>query len=56
MMGGQNAQETAIVDQLTRYTIASGWSTGDTMLADLIHRTAFDRASQRASRCAPSST
>jgi N-acetylneuraminic acid mutarotase len=32
MMGGQNAQETAIVDQLTRYTAASGWSTGDTMM------------------------
>ena len=32
MMGGQNAQETAIVDQLTRYTAASGWSAGDTMM------------------------
>jgi N-acetylneuraminic acid mutarotase len=32
MMGGQNAQETAIVDQLTRYTAASGWGGGDTML------------------------
>ena len=32
MMGGQNAQETAIVDQLTRYSSASGWSTGDSML------------------------
>ncbi|GAC1472170.1 MAG: hypothetical protein PVSMB3_04780 [Candidatus Dormibacteraceae bacterium] len=32
MMGGQNAQETAIVDQLTRYSANSGWSTGDTML------------------------
>jgi N-acetylneuraminic acid mutarotase len=32
VMGGQNAQETAIVDQLTRYSAISGWSTGDAML------------------------
>ena len=32
MIGGQNAQETAIVDQLTRYLATSGWSTGDAML------------------------
>jgi N-acetylneuraminic acid mutarotase len=32
IMGGQNAQETAIVDQLTRYTASSGWSTGDAMM------------------------
>ena len=32
MMGGQNAQETAIVDQLTRYSASSGWSTGDAMM------------------------
>ena len=32
MMGGQNAQETAIVDQLTRYSASLGWSTGDTMM------------------------
>jgi non-specific serine/threonine protein kinase len=32
MLGGQNAQETAIVDQLTRYSASSGWSTGDAML------------------------
>jgi hypothetical protein len=32
MVGGQNAGETAIVDQLTRYPNAGGWSTGGTML------------------------
>jgi N-acetylneuraminic acid mutarotase len=32
MMGGQNAQETAIVDQLTRYSASAGWSTGDAMM------------------------
>jgi N-acetylneuraminic acid mutarotase len=32
MMGGQNAQETAIVDQLTRFSTSAGWSTGDAML------------------------
>jgi N-acetylneuraminic acid mutarotase len=32
MMGGQNAQETAIVDLLTRYSPSAGWSTGDAML------------------------
>ena len=32
VLGGQNAGETAIVDQLTRYTPGAGWSTGETML------------------------
>lgn len=32
MLGGQNAGETAIVDQFTRYTPGTGWSTGETML------------------------
>jgi len=30
--GGQNAGETAIVDQFTRYTPGKAWSTGETML------------------------
>ncbi len=33
VLGGQNAGETAIVDQLTRFTPGAGWSTGETMLA-----------------------
>jgi hypothetical protein len=32
MAGGQNAGETAIVDQFTRYTPGKAWSTGETML------------------------
>jgi N-acetylneuraminic acid mutarotase len=32
MLGGQNANETAIVDQLTHYSQGTGWSTGETML------------------------
>ena len=32
MLGGQNARETAIVDQLTHYSPAAGWTTGETML------------------------
>lgn len=32
MLGGQNAGETAIVDQFTRFTPDAGWSTGETML------------------------
>ena len=32
MLGGQNAGETAIVDQFTRLTPGAGWSTGETML------------------------
>ena len=32
VVGGQNAGETAIVPQLTRYTPGAGWSTGETML------------------------
>ncbi len=32
VLGGQNAGETAIVDQLTRFTPGARWSTGETML------------------------
>ncbi|HEX2645708.1 MAG TPA: kelch repeat-containing protein, partial [Candidatus Dormibacteraeota bacterium] len=32
MAGGQNAGETAIVDQLTRYPTEGGWSSRGTML------------------------
>ena len=32
VLGGQNAGETAIVDQLTRYTPGQGWSSGERML------------------------
>ena len=32
-MGGQDASETRIVNQLTRYGPASAWSTGDAMLS-----------------------
>ena len=32
LMGGQNAGETAIVDQFTHLTPGGGWSTGETML------------------------
>ena len=32
MLGGQNAGETAIVDQFTRLAPGAGWSTGETML------------------------
>ena len=32
LLGGQNAGETAIVDQFTHLTPGSGWSTGETML------------------------
>jgi hypothetical protein len=32
VLGGQNAGETAIVDQFTHFTPGAGWSTGETML------------------------
>jgi non-specific serine/threonine protein kinase len=32
VMGGENAQETAVIDQVTRYLGTPGWSTGDAML------------------------
>ena len=32
VMGGENAQETAVIDQVTRYSGTTGWSTGDAMM------------------------
>ena len=32
VMGGENAQETAVIDQVTRYLETTGWSSGDAML------------------------
>jgi N-acetylneuraminic acid mutarotase len=32
VVGGENAQETAVIDQVTLYSASTGWSTGDAMV------------------------